>query len=150
VTTPSNGDEAPVDWGQVRCSLSSFFVLALHSNSCAGFSARRIPYRYVYAKPLLQVASSSLRGVPPCFTNCRELYILLSIRCLIAVLPSTQHVTASCDFSLSPCSWIAVFASLSSLANARASQAEGKSYVTTLLFACMSLISNYVMKDGNN
>jgi hypothetical protein len=48
------------------------------------------------------------------------------------------------------CSWIAVFASLSSLANARTSQSEGKSFVTTLLFACMSVISNYVMKDGNN
>jgi hypothetical protein len=47
-------------------------------------------------------------------------------------------------------SWIAVFASLSSLANARASQTEGKSFVTTLLFACMSLISNYIMKDGTN
>ena len=35
------------------------------------------------------------------------------------------------------------------LANARASQTEGKSFVTTLLFACMSLVSNYVMKDGN-
>jgi hypothetical protein len=43
-----------------------------------------------------------------------------------------------------------VFASLSSLANARSSQSEGKSFVTTLLFACMSLVSNYVMKDGNN
>jgi hypothetical protein len=53
-------------------------------------------------------------------------------------------------FTARSCSWIAVFASLSSLANARTSQSEGKSYMTTLLFACMSVISNYVMKDGNN
>ncbi len=132
VAIPPNSEDAPVDWGQVHVPFRLWCprlivcqVLALLASLIAMFTRSH----YFRSPPRLLL--------PIHLTCCRALFFSVF----------AHHHAA---FTARSCSWIAVFASLSSLANARTSQSEGKSYMTTLLFACMSVISNYVMKDGNN